>query len=115
MSSKIEVVLEDDQLEDWDEFVEEHHLAFDNRSDMIRTAVAQLINTFDEEDAMLEDAVLDELRAELEKIDSRITEVEDQVKLARMENVDEEEMEELVSYLLDDTRQHLYQSMMGGM
>lgn len=95
----VQVVVSDTQKSRWAEYVEDDP-AVDSVSDLIRTAVEEFIaRDTDRGPSELNTPVVD---GELDEVQSRLANVEDQLDLLRLENVEEDQLEEIVQYIVED-------------
>lgn len=94
----VQVVLSDDQKARWVEYAEDEP-AVDSVSDLVRTAVEEYIARDDDsEPSELNTQVVD---GELDEIESRLANLEDQLELVRLENVEEDQLEGIVENIVE--------------
>jgi len=100
----VQVVVSDEQKARWSEYVEEHP-AVDSVSDLVRTAVEEFISRDD--DSAPSELNPPVLEGDIEEIEGRLANIEDQLQLLRHENVEEEELEDVVEYIVEGYTEHI--------
>ncbi|WP_440007703.1 hypothetical protein [Halomicrococcus sp. SG-WS-1] len=95
----VQVVVSDDQKARWSEYAAEEP-AVDSISDLVRTAVEEYIaRDKDSEPSELNPPVVD---GDLDEIEGRLANIEDQLDLLRLENVEEEQLEEVIEFVVEE-------------
>lgn len=97
--SYVQIVVSDDQKVRWSEYAEDEP-AVDSMSDLVRTAVEEYIAREDNSGpSELNPQVVD---GDIDEIEGRLANIEDQLELLRLENVEEDQLEEVIKYVIDD-------------
>lgn len=98
MSERIHVVVREGQKERWDDFVDEDE-AYDDRSDLVRTAVERHIASETNESDLPEEMEdqFDEMMVHFERLESRISFAEDAFDSLLEHQLDSDEVESIIN------------------
>jgi len=98
---RIQVVVSDEQKSRWEAYSEDNP-GVDSVSDLVRTSVEAHISSDGESGGDELNDTVDAVAGDLDRIESRLGDIEDQVRLARLENVESDELEEIVELVIDE-------------